>query len=107
MAEGSQQNVAINRSLVCISCFALLCFFPRELREFRHCQCAHNITLRLQDNPHDVEGALHKVEWDTLIFFAALFVLVRVSRSHIGAMKEACLLVDVQCPSPFQSVAQE
>ena len=28
------------------------------------------------DNHHDVEEALHGVEWETLIFFAALFVMV-------------------------------
>ena len=30
----------------------------------------------LLDDHHDVEEALHGVEWDTLIFFAALFVMV-------------------------------
>jgi hypothetical protein len=34
------------------------------------------IIIFLLDNHHDVEEALHGVEWDTLIFFAALFVMV-------------------------------
>jgi Na+/H+ antiporter NhaD/arsenite permease-like protein len=34
------------------------------------------IFVFLLDDHHDVEEALHGVEWDTLIFFAALFVMV-------------------------------
>lgn len=34
------------------------------------------IFIFLLDDHHDVEEALHGVEWDTLIFFAALFVMV-------------------------------
>ena len=34
------------------------------------------IVIFALDNHHDVEEALHGVEWDTLIFFAALFVMV-------------------------------
>ena len=34
------------------------------------------IAVFFLDNSHDVEEALHGVEWETLIFFAALFVMV-------------------------------
>ena len=34
------------------------------------------IGLMLSTDPHDVEHALHSVEWDTLLFFATLFVMV-------------------------------
>jgi Na+/H+ antiporter NhaD/arsenite permease-like protein len=34
------------------------------------------IALMIASSPHEVEHALHSVEWDTLLFFAALFVMV-------------------------------
>ena len=34
------------------------------------------IFIFLVDDRHDVEEAMHGVEWDTLLFFAALFVMV-------------------------------
>ena len=37
------------------------------------------IVLLILANVHDLEGILHKVEWATLLFFAALFVLMEVS----------------------------
>ena len=30
----------------------------------------------------DLEEVMHKIEWSTLLFFAALFVLMEVSQLH-------------------------
>nr|AOW69285.1 pink-eyed dilution-like 1 [Didymoeca costata] len=34
------------------------------------------IGLMAASDPHDIDTALHSIEWDTLLFFAALFVMV-------------------------------
>ena len=45
------------------------------------------IAVFFLDNSHDVEEALHGVEWDTLIFFAALFVMVE-GLSEMGLLRK-------------------
>ncbi len=41
------------------------------------------ILLLLFADVQDLEDVLHKVEWDTLIFFACLFVLIKVSTESL------------------------
>ena len=37
------------------------------------------VALLLLADVHDIENVMHRVEWATLLFFAALFVLMEVS----------------------------
>jgi Na+/H+ antiporter NhaD/arsenite permease-like protein len=53
------------------------------------------IAVFFLDNSHDVEDALHGVEWETLLFFAALFVMVE-GLAEMGLLRKiASILADV------------
>lgn len=56
----------------------IFCFMTHSVHEINPAWIAvlGAIALMIATEPHDIEHALHSVEWDTLLFFAALFVMV-------------------------------
>nr|AOW69307.1 pink-eyed dilution-like 1 [Stephanoeca diplocostata] len=44
------------------------------------------VALMIASEPHNIEHSLHSVEWETLLFFAALFVMVEAS-AEIGLIR--------------------
>ena len=62
------------------------------------------------DNHKDVEEAMHGVEWDTLLFFGALFVMVEgfaemgLMRAIAGSLADLILSFEVQSRQPVAIV---
>lgn len=64
----------------CIVCLfaVILCFTTHSVHEVNPAWIAlmGAVALMIASEPHNIEHSLESVEWDTLLFFAALFVMV-------------------------------
>nr|AOW69302.1 pink-eyed dilution-like 1 [Savillea parva] len=67
----------LQKTLVVLS-FVLLTFVTHSVHHVNPAWAATMgaIALMLASNPHEIDHALEAVEWDVLLFFAALFVMV-------------------------------
>ena len=75
--------VAVYIVAVSVGCVAVVLMFVLQSASVLHTELGvvaifGAIVLLLLTNIDDIEDILHKVEWATLIFFAAEFVLMQV-----------------------------
>lgn len=66
------------KQTVGVLCTVILCLLLHDYHHVDHSWLAllGAIGLMITSEPHNVEHALHAVEWETLLYFASLFVMV-------------------------------